>query len=98
LPLLLADAPASRFMRFADWLYASTKKTHEFAFERLCEHVRAFLTEAAGVDADAATQAVLADYAASGARGKLSFMPSGVRPREGSTSRARMRQARHVTA
>lgn len=98
LPLLLGDAPFERFMRFADWLYARTHKTHEFAFERLCEHVRAHLVDVAGIDADVATRAVLADYAASGARGKLVFMASGIRPRDAlrATARARMRQARHV--
>jgi hypothetical protein len=108
LPLLLADAPFARFMLFADWLYARTHKTHEFALERLCEFVRAFLVEA-GVDPTAAAEAVLADYEASGARGKLAFMASGVRPglgkrdgtaedprAAGSTARARMRQSRHV--
>lgn len=108
LPLLLADAPFARFMQFADWLYSRTHKTHEFALERLCEFVRAFLVEA-GVEATAAADAVLADYEASGARGKLAFMTSGVRPGAGkrdsavddqrgasATARARMRQTRHV--
>lgn len=99
MPLLLGGAPATRFMQFADWLYARTRKTHEFAFERLCEHIHAFLIEGVSVDSEIATKAVLADYAASGARGKLAFMDAGVRPREArsQTSRSRMRQARHVT-
>lgn len=103
LPLLLSDAPFARFMRFADWLYARTHKTHEFAFERLCEHVREFLVETDDDEA-AATSAVLADYEASGARGKLAFMASGVRPADGrhdparATARARMRQVRHIDA
>jgi Protein of unknown function (DUF4080)/Radical SAM superfamily/B12 binding domain len=100
LPLLLGAAPFDHFMRFADWLYGQTHKTHEFAFERLCEYLREYLTQVAGVDAAAATAAVLADYEASGARGRLAFMDSGVRPRDAArnTARARMRQARHVTA
>ncbi len=99
LPLLLSDAPSARFMRYADWLYARTRKTHEFAFERLCELVCAFLVEEGGVEAATATAAVLADYAASGARGKLAFMDAGVRPRDTrQLARSRMRQARHVTA
>jgi hypothetical protein len=105
LPLLLGDAPFACFMRFADWLYARTHKTHEFAFERLCEHVHAHLLEIANIRDALATEAVLADYEASGARGKLAFMQSGVRPRdsknnennERATARARMRQARHVS-
>jgi hypothetical protein len=53
------------------------------------------------VDAAEATAAVvLADYEASGARGRLAFMDAGVRARDAqrNTARARMRQARHVTA
>ncbi|MBM3341726.1 MAG: DUF4080 domain-containing protein [Betaproteobacteria bacterium] len=100
LPLLLADKPFDNFMHFADGLYARTHKTHEFAFERLCEFVHAHLIEVARVESSVATAAVLADYQASGARGKLAFMASGVRPRDNkrSTARANMRQARHVEA
>ena len=100
LPLLLGNAPFDNFMRFSDWLYARTHKTHEFAFERLCEFLQAHLTQVAGVDAAVASAAVLADYEASGARGRLAFMDAGVRTRDAqsATARARMRQARHVTA
>ncbi|MEQ1772576.1 MAG: DUF4080 domain-containing protein [Burkholderiales bacterium] len=100
LPLLLGSAPFGNFMRFADWLYGETHKTHEFAFERLCEFIHGHLTQVAGVDAPVATAAVLTDYEASGARGRLAFMEAGVRPRDaqGATARARMRQARHVIA
>jgi len=99
LPLLLGAAPFTHFMKFSDGLYARTHKTHEFAFERLCEFLHAHLTEVTGVDAEQASAAVLADYEASGARGKLSFMSSGLRPRDArnTTARSRMRQARHVT-
>ena len=100
LPLLLGAAPFDNFMRFADWLYAQTHKTHEFAFERLCEFMHVHLTQVCGVEVTVATAAVLTDYEASGARGRLAFMDAGVRPRDAqnATARARMRQARHVTA
>jgi hypothetical protein len=99
LPLLLGVAPFDSFMRFADWLYGRTHKTHEFAFERLCEFLHVYLSQVAGVDAAKAAAAVLEDYEASGARGRLAFMDAGVRPRDAqnATARARMRQARHVT-
>jgi hypothetical protein len=98
LPLLLAHAPFDNFMRFADWLYGETHKTHEFAFERLCEFMHGYLTRVAGVNGAVATDAVVCDYQASGARGRLSFMDAGVRARDAqsTTARARMRQARHV--
>ena len=100
LPLLLGAAPFDNFMRFADWLYGQTHKTHEFAFERLCEFMHVHLTQVRGVDVTVATDAVLTDYQASGARGRLAFMDAGVRPRDAqnATARARMRQARHVLA
>ena len=99
LPLLLGATPFDNFMRFSDWLYGETHKTHEFAFERLCEFMQTHLTQVACVDVTVATAAVLTDYQASGARGRLSFMDVGVRTRDAqsATARARMRQARHVT-
>lgn len=98
LPLLLRDAPFAHFLRFADWLYAETHKTHAFAYERLCELVQTYLTQIASEPAASVNEALLADYQASGARGRLSFMETGVRPRDAAhaTGRARMRQARHV--
>jgi hypothetical protein len=99
LPLLLRDAPFDNFMGFADWLYGDTHKTHEFAYERLCEYLQTYLTRVLRRDAAVVNDAVLTDYQASGARGRLSFMDAGVRTREAhnATVRARMRQARHVT-
>jgi len=43
LPLLLKETPFNNFMMFADWLYATTGKTHQFALERLFEFVRNYL-------------------------------------------------------
>ena len=101
LALLVGDAPYARFMRFADWLYASTGKTHEMALERLFEYVHAFLVTELGLAPGTASEALLADYASSGARGRLSFMPQGsadpARARSGA-ARAALRQARHLNA
>jgi radical SAM superfamily enzyme YgiQ (UPF0313 family) len=49
LPLLLKDAPFDNFMAFADWLYATTNKTHQFALERLFEFVRSYLVQTADI-------------------------------------------------
>lgn len=99
LALLLGDAPYARFMRFADWLYAETGKTHEMALERVYEHVHAFITRELKIESGTAAQALLADYAGSGARGRLSFMPQAktdpARSRV-AAARAALRQARHV--
>jgi radical SAM superfamily enzyme YgiQ (UPF0313 family) len=96
---LLADgAPYARFMRFSDWLYRTTSKTHEIALERLYEHVHVFLTRELDLAAEVAAEALLADYAASGARGRLSFMPESGRAARmrSATSRSELRQARHL--
>jgi hypothetical protein len=97
LPLLLADAPFARFMAFADWLYANTAKTHEFALEKLCGYLHDFLV-AGGADAAVVAAAVAADFEASGARGKLPFMARGTRPAPSpaASARGRLRQSRHV--
>ena len=99
LALLLDGAPFERFMAFSDWFYASARKTHEIALERLFEHVHAFLVTQVGIERERATAALLADYAASGARGRLAFMPhvddSHV-PRSAAMDRSALRQARHL--
>jgi hypothetical protein len=50
-----------------------------------------------GIEAELVSAAVCADYEASGAKGRLPFMSVGVRP-ERAAGRAKLRQARHVTA
>ena len=100
LPLLLGEpgtsSPFARFMRFADWLYARTGKTHEIALERLVGFVQEFLTAELAVDPEQAAATLQRDYEASGAKGRLAFVAkSGERSRS-SSARERLRQARHV--
>ena len=97
LPLLLADSPFSRFMQFTDWLYARTAKTHEFALEKLCGYLHDFLVET-GSDAAMVAPAVVGDYEASGAKGRLPFMKTGTRPEPQPGARGKLRQTRHVHA
>jgi hypothetical protein len=99
LPLLLDASPYAHFMRFSDWLFRTTAKTHEIALERLFEHVHLYLTRELNVAPAIAADALLADYEASGARGRLSFTPerpSRERRPRASTERAELRQARHL--
>jgi hypothetical protein len=98
LQLLLGDAPFARFMRFADWLFATTGKTHEMALERLFDHVHAFLTTELRMPHDRVNPLLTEDYASCGARGRPSFMAEGdTRSRVRSASeRTRLRQARHL--
>jgi len=95
LPLLLADSPFARFMQFTDWLYARTAKTHEFALEKLCGYLHDFLVET-GSDAAIVAPAVVGDYEASGAKGRLPFMKTGTRPEPQPGARGKLRQTRHV--
>ena len=97
LPLLLADSPFARFMQFTDWLYARTAKTHEFALEKLCGYLHDFLVET-GSDAAIVAPAVVGDYEASGAKGRLPFMKTGTRPEPQPGARGKLRQTRHVHA
>jgi hypothetical protein len=97
--LLLADAPFARFMAFSDWLFAGTGKTHEIALERLFEHLHAFMTGELKLDEASVSAALIADYVASGARGRLSFMgdgETGASRRRLASQPARLRQVRHL--
>jgi radical SAM superfamily enzyme YgiQ (UPF0313 family) len=78
LPLLVGPSPFERFMQFSDWLYARTGKTHEFALERLHQFLFDFLTAELDVERGAAGGTLLADYQASGARGRLGFADPGL--------------------
>jgi len=62
LPLILADAPFTRFSALSDWLYAKTNATHQIALARLAGLVTEWLIEQ-GTDADVARTAIGGDYA-----------------------------------
>ena len=98
LPLLLGAAPFAQFMRFTDWLYATTGKTHAIALEKLFEFLFVFLRDELHVDPPLATAALLADYELSGARGKLSFMKAGLSVTRHAPRVRALRQARHLNA
>ena len=71
LKLLLTPGSAfHHFLNFSDWLWQTTGKTHEFALEKLVDLLHDHLTTVRGLAASEAGQALLADYRASGARGR----------------------------
>ena len=98
----MAGSAFHHFLAFSDWLWQTTGKTHEFALEKLVDLLFDHLRQARGLDADAVHAALLADYHASGARGRphcladllaaeRSALPAGAaRPRS-------ERQGRHVS-
>jgi len=95
LSLLRGDSPFARFMTFSDWLYARTRRTCGFAVEELAGHVYAGLVQQ-GIDAAAARDAVVEDYQASGARGRLPFAPHSRRPAAAIRIATPERQRRHL--
>jgi len=71
LALLLAPGSAfGHFLAFSDWLWQNTGKTHEFALEKLVDLLFAHLTQVRALPPQNVAAALLADYRASGARGR----------------------------
>jgi radical SAM superfamily enzyme YgiQ (UPF0313 family) len=99
LALLLGEGPAfARFMAYSDWFFARIRRTHEIALERVYEALHAYLVGVMKIDARVAEEALLADYEASGAKGRLAFVQPparAARSRPG-VERSRMRQVRHL--
>jgi hypothetical protein len=100
---LLRGAPFEQFMRFTDWLYAQTGKTHAFAHERLVDLLFEFISTVQGISADEVGQALAQDYAATGARGNpkslARYLPEAPRLRAQLVSaHGTARQARHIKA
>ncbi len=60
--LLGARNPFNSFMKFADWLYAETNKTHEIALNRLAELLFNYITEKGSVNKAEAANCLLADF------------------------------------
>ena len=71
LGLLLGPGSAFwNFLAFSDWLWQTTGKTHEFAYEKLVDVLHAHLTSVRALDDESVRAALLSDYRASGARGR----------------------------
>jgi hypothetical protein len=71
LKLLMNGGSAfNHFLDFSDWLWQTTGKTHEFAQEKLVDLLHDYLTVESGMGQTQIQAALLADYQASGARGK----------------------------
>jgi radical SAM superfamily enzyme YgiQ (UPF0313 family) len=71
LKLLLEPGSAfGNFLNFSDWLWQTTGKTHEFALEKLVDLLCEHLIDVRGLVGGEVRDALLADYLASGARGK----------------------------
>jgi radical SAM superfamily enzyme YgiQ (UPF0313 family) len=104
--LLQGEQPSAsafqNFLAFSDWLWQTTGKTHEFAQEKLVDFLFTHLTQVRGLDSAQVSESLLADYLASGARGRpqcLAGLLAGRQktlPAAGDKSRAE-RQNRHLS-
>ena len=99
LVLLLGDDPFARFLAFSDWLYARTGQTHALAQERLVHLLHEHLCEAAHSSEAEVSEALLADYRATGGRSRLRFETGAVErvpAKERKSKATPERQARHL--
>ncbi len=102
LRLLLAPGSAfQHFLNFSDWLWHTTGKTHEFALEKLVDLLFEHLTAPRSLPPEDVRQALMADYVASGARGRPACLAAlldasrAAAPFASGPARAE-RQARHL--
>lgn len=78
LPLLLEDQPFERFLKFSDWLYEYSAKTHQISLRKLYDYLYyAFQENIFGRNSNemllALMSALLADYQQAGLKGKPEF-------------------------
>ena len=108
LRLLLAGPSAfAAFLQWSDWLWQRSGKTHEFAHEALVDLLYEHLVQVRALAAEPVMQALLADYLASGARGKPRCLAEPLAAREAGRGRSlnagavqasrAARQARHAS-
>ncbi|MFZ1391873.1 MAG: DUF4080 domain-containing protein [Dokdonella sp.] len=96
---LLGDDPFAHFLAFSDWLYANTGQTHALAQERLVHLLHEFLCSIRRLDEPDITEALLADYRATGGRSRLRFETGPVErsmPRKHAPDATPARQRRHL--
>jgi hypothetical protein len=102
---LLLEGPSAfaAFAQWSDWLWQRTGKTHEFGQEALVDLLHDYLVHRRGLDLQQVRAALLADYQASGARGKpacLALMLQAASRSNGATaspaSSLTDRQSRHA--
>ncbi len=101
LALLLEPGSAFyRFLAFSDWLWQTTAKTHEFAHEKLVDWVYDHLIKERSLNSAAVQTALLADYTASGARGRPQCLAALLAAQQTTAAKPSrhpaQRQARHA--
>ncbi|MDD5393578.1 MAG: DUF4080 domain-containing protein [Thiothrix sp.] len=95
LPLLLGDAPFSRFWQLSEWIYTQAQQTHQIALPRLFVLVHQGGQETLGLEREALESALLEDYARTGQKGQIPFLTE-FRRNAPATSSGNQRQLRHT--
>jgi hypothetical protein len=93
LPLLLGEAPFTRFLAFSDWLYAQTGLTSGLSLERLFQLLFEGMQGVLGLQAEAVRTALVADFARAGSLGTPRFLRRASAGE--AASQSGRRQARH---
>ena len=100
LPLLLGDSPFAHFMALSDWLYATTRKTHQIALDQLFGLVYRGMIECLSVLQTEALIAVEHDFILSGSKVVPAFLKAGKADKDGSQKAKQVsqtsRQVRHL--
>jgi len=95
LELLLGESPFARFLTFSDWLYSTTRQTHQIPLHRLFDLVFNGMTTALAVPAESARAALEQDFAQSGCKELPPFMKTEKDlPRKTKLANLAKRQAR----
>ena len=93
-------SPFAGFLKWSDWLFAETGRTHGVALVRLMELLLEFLRTEAGVDPEEAKQALLADYRRVGHNDTPKFLtasgPATTEPTPPGKRPVATRQQRHL--
>ena len=95
--LVLADNAFEGFIKLSDWLFTETGQTHRLALKRLFELLHRYLTEAANVGNEEATEVLRQDHQASGLSSVPAFLIEQQSQQQKKSSKRSLesRQARH---
>ncbi|MBU1213657.1 MAG: B12-binding domain-containing radical SAM protein [Gammaproteobacteria bacterium] len=95
LPLLLDESPFARFLTFSDWLYATTRKTHQIPLPQLFDLLFTGLTTVLAVAPETARATLEQDFLQSGSKEMPLFLRNEKdNPRQNRAGNPAKRQAR----
>jgi len=100
LPLLLGECPFAHFLAFSDWLYATTRKTHQIPLDRLFDLVYRGMIECLSSPQTETFAAVERDFILSGSKAIPAFLktekPDEYGIRKAKQASRSSRQDRHL--